>query len=60
MPLAATRIDRLARRLLDDGNVDDEVDARLAALKILLAAGAARSDPAESHDPATDEPSPPR
>ncbi len=50
-------IDRLARRLLSEGYVDDEVEAYRIAISILMAAGPRRSGkPDTVHD---DEPTAP-
>ena len=48
-----SRIDELAEHLLREGHVDNEADARLAAIHLILAADAHRDDEASREgDPA--------
>ena len=53
-PMSASRIAELARRLLDEGLLDNETDARLAAVHILAAAdrGESADRPNQWIDPA--------
>lgn len=48
-------IEQVARRLLRDGVVDNEVDAQLAALRILAAASGLSGDEATAMDKDRDE-----
>jgi hypothetical protein len=50
-----TRIEELAQRLLREGHVDNDADARLAALHILLAVGAGRTTPKDRTRPAAEQ-----
>lgn len=47
-----SRIDELAAHLLREGHVDNEADARLAAIHMILASGAQHGDVSDDGDDA--------